>query len=68
MGGYGRFQTDRTEGRVRCRLENFCDSQHGNLRITVTKGEMAVEYFAVPDPSSPATKPLQPFDTLNIAF
>jgi hypothetical protein len=29
---------------------------------------MAVEYFAVPDPSSPATKPLQPFDTLNIAF
>jgi acid phosphatase type 7 len=47
-------------------LENFCDSQHGYLKITVTKSEMTVEYFAVPDPSSPATKPLVPFDTLNI--
>ena len=50
------------------RLENFCDSKHGYLKITVTKGAIAVEYFAVPDPSSPATKPLQPFDMLNIAF
>jgi len=50
------------------RLENFCDSQHGYLRITVTKGKMVVEYFAVPDPSSPSTKPLSPFDTLKVAF
>ena len=50
------------------RLENFCDSQHGYLRITVTKNEMGVEYFAVPDPSAPATAPLRPFDTLSIAF
>jgi hypothetical protein len=50
------------------RLENFCDSQHGYLKITVTKDNIAVEYFAVPDPSSPATKPLLPFDTINIAL
>jgi hypothetical protein len=50
------------------RLENFCDSQHGYLRITVTKGKMMVEYFAVPDSSSPATKPLATFDRLSIAF
>jgi acid phosphatase type 7 len=47
-------------------LENFCDSQHGYLKITVTQDEMTVEYFAVPDPSAPAAKPLAPFDTLNI--
>ncbi len=28
------------------RLENFCDSQHGYLRITVTKNKMVVQYFA----------------------
>jgi hypothetical protein len=50
------------------RLENFCDSQHGYLRIAVTKGKMVVEYFAVPDASSPATKSLSPFDTLKVAF
>ena len=50
------------------RLENFCDSQHGYLKITVTKGEMAVEYFAVPDSSAPATRALSAFDTLQIAF
>jgi calcineurin-like phosphoesterase family protein len=47
-------------------LENFCDAQHGYLRITVTKTEMVVDYFAVPDSSAPTTKPLQPFDTLTI--
>jgi acid phosphatase type 7 len=47
-------------------LENFCDSQHGYMKITVTKTEMTVQYFAVPDPSSPATMPLVPFDTLKI--
>jgi predicted phosphodiesterase len=50
------------------RLEKFCDSQHGYLKITVSKGKMVVEYFAVPDPSAPATKALSPFDTLQIVF
>ncbi|MFZ1130080.1 MAG: metallophosphoesterase [Terriglobales bacterium] len=49
-------------------LEKFCDSQHGYLRITVTKGEMEVEYFAVPDASAPATKALAPFDSLTIPW
>jgi len=49
-------------------LENFCDSQHGYLKITVTKDGMVVDYFAVPDPSAPASKPLAPFETLNIAL
>ena len=44
------------------------DSQHGYLRITITKGQMLVEYFAVPDASTPATKPLTPFDTMKISF
>ncbi len=50
------------------RLENFCDSQHGYLKITVTSGEMVVEYFAVPNPGAPAPKTLSAFDTLRIAF
>jgi hypothetical protein len=49
-------------------LENFCDSQHGYLKISVTASEMVVQYIAVPDPSAPASKPLAPFDTLNIAL
>ena len=49
-------------------LENFCDSQHGYLKISVTKDEMVVDYFAVPDPSAPASKPLSPFDTLTITL
>jgi hypothetical protein len=49
-------------------LENFCDSQHGYLRITVTTSKMVVEYFAVPDSSVPTSKPLKAFDTLNIAL
>lgn len=50
------------------RLENFCDDHHGYLRITITKSEMTVQYFAVPDASFPTAKPLQPFDTLKVAF
>jgi hypothetical protein len=49
-------------------LENFNDSQHGYLKIAVIKGQITVEYFAVPDPSSPASKPLSPFDSLTITF
>ncbi len=47
-------------------LENFNDSQHGYLRITVTKKSIVVEYVAVPDPSKPAKGPLKAFDTLTI--
>jgi hypothetical protein len=32
------------------------------LGITVTQRQSAFEYFAVPDPSSPATQSLQPSD------
>lgn len=48
-------------------LENFCDNQHGYLRITVTKQNLACEYVAVPDTSSPKTGPLKAFDTITIA-
>jgi hypothetical protein len=47
-------------------LENFCDDQHGYLRITVTKNSIVCAYVAVPDPSSPAKGPLKAFDTLTI--
>ena len=47
-------------------LENFCDNQHGYLRITVTKKSIACEYVAVPDPSKPAKGPLKAFETLTI--
>ncbi len=47
-------------------LENFNDSQHGYLRITVTKKSIVCEYVAVPDPSKPAKGPLKAFDTLTI--
>ena len=48
------------------RLENFNDSQHGYLRITVTKQNLVCEYLAVPDTSSPKTGPLKAFDSLTI--
>jgi len=47
-------------------LESFCDSQHGYLRITVTKQSIVCEYVAVPDASRPTQGPLQAFDTLTI--
>jgi acid phosphatase type 7 len=47
-------------------LENFNDSQHGYLRITVTKKTIDCEYIAVPDPSTPTKGPLKAFDTLTI--
>jgi hypothetical protein len=47
-------------------LENFCDSQHGYLRITVTKKAIQCEYVAVPDPSAPVNGPLKAFDTVTI--
>jgi len=47
-------------------LENFNDSQHGYLRITVTKKALNVEYVAVPDPSKPTNGPLKAFDAIVI--
>jgi hypothetical protein len=47
-------------------LENFCDDQHGYLRITVEKKSIACEYVAVPDPSAPKKGPLKAFETLTI--
>jgi len=47
-------------------LESFCDSQHGYLRLTVTKKQIACEYVAVPDPGSPKKGPLKAFDSLTI--
>jgi hypothetical protein len=47
-------------------LENFNDSQHGYLRITVTKKSLLCEYVAVPDTSAPKPGPLKAFDTLTI--
>jgi hypothetical protein len=47
-------------------LENFNDSQHGYLRVTVSKKSIVCEYVAVPDPSKPTKGPLKAFDTLTI--
>lgn len=47
-------------------LENFCDDQHGYLRITVTKKALDVEYVAVPDPGSGKKGPLKAFDSITI--
>jgi acid phosphatase type 7 len=47
-------------------LENFNDSQHGYLRITVTKKRLVCEYVVVPDTSTPKPGPLKAFDTLTI--
>jgi acid phosphatase type 7 len=49
-------------------LESFCDSQHGYLKITVMKAKTVVDYFAVPDPSAPASKALTPFDSLTVTL
>lgn len=48
-------------------LENFCDSQHGYLRVTVIKKGLVCEYITVPDTSTPKPGPLKAFDTLTIS-
>jgi hypothetical protein len=48
-------------------LENFNDSQHGYLRITVQKKSIVCEYFAVPEPGATAKAALKAFDTFAIA-
>jgi hypothetical protein len=48
-------------------LEAFNDSQHGYLRITVTKGSLTADYVAVPDPSAGAKdSALAPVDSVTV--
>ena len=47
-------------------LENFNDSAHGYLRLTITKKTILCEYFAVPEPGVPAKLPLKAFDAITI--
>src|SRR5215831_3642785 len=50
-------------------LENFNDSQHGYLRVTVTKSSITLDYVAVPDPSENAKDAfLKPYDTVEVAL
>jgi hypothetical protein len=50
-------------------LENFNDSQHGYLRVTVTKKSITLDYVVVPDPSENAKDSvLKPFDTVTVAI
>jgi acid phosphatase type 7 len=50
-------------------LENFNDSDHGYLRITVTKKTITLDYVAVPDPStSPKDSFLPPYDSVEVSF
>lgn len=49
-------------------LENFCDSNHGYLRIEVTPAKIHCDYFAVPDTDPSLTKlpPKKTFDTFEV--
>jgi acid phosphatase type 7 len=48
-------------------LESFNDSQHGYLRVTVTKQEITLDYVAVPDPSENAKDAiLKPYDSVEV--
>jgi hypothetical protein len=47
-------------------LENFNDSAHGYLRLTITKKNTLCEYIAVPEPNVAATLPLKAFDSVTI--
>jgi hypothetical protein len=49
-------------------LENFNDSQHGYLRVTVTKKKITLDYVTVPDPSTnPKEAYLQRYDWVEVA-
>jgi predicted phosphodiesterase len=49
-------------------LEDFNDSQHGYLRVTVTRKKITLDYVAVPDPSENAKDAfLKPYDTVEVA-
>src|SRR6266571_3881105 len=49
-------------------LQSFCDSQHGYLRIQVTKKNIRWDYFAVPDPGKGAGGRLKAFDSVTVAI
>ena len=50
-------------------LENFNDSQHGYLRVTVTKRKITLDYVAVPDPSENAKDAiLKPCNSVEVSF
>jgi hypothetical protein len=51
------------------RLENFNDSDHGYLRVTVTKKKIILDYVAVPDPSAnPKDAYLKPYDSVQVSI
>jgi acid phosphatase type 7 len=47
-------------------LVQFNDAQHGYLKIAVTAKKILCQYYAVPEPSTPTNKPLQPFDSVEV--
>ncbi len=50
-------------------LENFNDSDHGFLRITVTKKDITLDYVTVPDPSTnPKDAVLPPYDSVTVSI
>jgi hypothetical protein len=50
-------------------LENFNDSEHGYLRITVTKKDITLDYVTVPDPSTnPKDGVLKPYDSVKVVL
>ncbi|THD48876.1 MAG: metallophosphoesterase [Bradyrhizobium sp.] len=50
-------------------LENFNDSEHGYLRVTVTRKDITLDYVAVPDPStSPKDAVLPPYDSVKVSL
>ena len=54
------------QGQPEC-LENFNDTDHGYLRVTVTKQSIILDYVAVPDPSTnPQEQVLKPYDSVTV--
>jgi hypothetical protein len=50
-------------------LENFNDTDHGYLRVTVTKKDITLDYVIVPDPSSnPKDGILPAIDSVQVQF
>lgn len=48
-------------------LENFNNSEHGYLRVTVTKKKIVLDYVVVPDPSeNPKDGILKPFNSVEV--
>jgi hypothetical protein len=48
-------------------LESFNDSEHGYLRVAVTRESIKLDYVAVPDPSTnPKDEVLEPFDSVEV--